>query len=382
MKIIKKNIYFISIVLLIIPELFFYSNDIITLFILLPVLLQKKINKILFHSILFILFILLAKVLIEPDFLLKKQFISDLRPFIYLLISVLYFESDNLSNKQKINFTLFSLILLTIPNIIGLLKPELYRIILGPYWLYEVGNAIGNNTNIAQIASLQGRFCSIFSQPATAGVCFFMTTIISVYLIKYSPNNKKKIYLILLLSVFNGIISGSGVYQYGFIVLIFYYLFIKYNTFKLITFFISFLLITILSSYLEELNILFDLIVSGRYGEKSNIIPIMVETKFENFIYGFTDLQRFYKVGGDSSLWTKFMQGGIIYLVGYYILLFKSFKNIFSSYLDNIWGVSIFLTLLTAELGLTSFSQPKMTYFIILLLLIFYDLKNNYESTK
>ena len=382
MKIIKKNIYFISIVLLIIPELFFYSNDIITLFFLLPVLLQKKINKILFHSILFILFILLAKVLIEPDFLLKKQFISDLRPFIYLLISVLYFESDNLSNKQKINFTLFSLILLTIPNIIGLLKPELYRIILGPYWLYEVGNAIGNNTNIAQIASLQGRFCSIFSQPATAGVCFFMTTIISVYLIKYSPNNKKKIYLILLLSVFNGIISGSGVYQYGFIVLIFYYLFIKYNTFKLITFFISFLLITILSSYLEELNILFDLIVSGRYGEKSNIIPIMVETKFENFIYGFTDLQRFYKVGGDSSLWTKFMQGGIIYLVGYYILLFKSFKNIFSSYLDNIWGVSIFLTLLTAELGLTSFSQPKMTYFIILLLLIFYDLKNNYESTK
>ena len=209
-----------------------------------------------------------------------------------------------------------------------------------------------------------------------------MTTIISVYLIKYSPNNKKKIYLILLLSVFNGIISGSGVYQYGFIVLIFYYFFIKYNTFKLITFFISFLLITILSSYLEELNILFDVIVSGRYGEKSNIIPIMVETKFENFIYGFTDLQRFYKVGGDSSLWTKFMQGGIIYLVGYYILLFKSFKNIFSSYLDNIWGVSIFLTLLTAELGLTSFSQPKMTYFIILLLLIFYDLKNNYESTK
>ena len=192
MKIIKKNIYFISIVLLIIPELFFYSNDIITLFILLPDLLQKKINKILFHSILFILFILLAKVLIEPDFLLKKQFICDLRPFIYLLISVLYFESDNLSNKQKINFTLFSLILLTIPNIIGLLKPELYRIILGPYWLYEVGNAIGNNTNIAQIASLQGRFCSIFSQPATAGVCFFMTTIISVYLIKYSPNNKKK----------------------------------------------------------------------------------------------------------------------------------------------------------------------------------------------
>lgn len=382
MKIIKKNIYFISIVLLIIPELFFYSNDIITLFILLPVLLQKKINKILFHSILFILFILLAKVLIEPDFLLKKQFISDLRPFIYLLISVLYFESDNLSNKKKINFTLFSLILLTIPNIIGLLKPELYRIILGPYWLYEVGNAIGNNTNIAQIASLQGRFCSIFSQPATAGVFFFMTTIISVYLIKYSPNNKKKIYLILLLSVFNGIISGSGVYQYGFIVLIFYYFFIKYNTFKLITFFISFLLITILSSYLEELNILFDVIVSGRYGEKSNIIPIMVETKFENFIYGFTDLQRFYKVGGDSSLWTKFMQGGIIYLVGYYILLFKSFKNIFSSYLDNIWGVSIFLTLLTAELGLTSFSQPKMTYFIILLLLIFYDLKNNYESTK
>ena len=382
MKIIKKNIYFISIVLLIIPELFFYSNDIITLFILLPVLLQKKINKILFHSILFILFILLAKVLIEPDFLLKKQFISDLRPFIYLLISVLYFESDNLSNKQKINFTLFSLILLTIPNIIGLLKPELYRIILGPYWLYEVGNAIGNNTNIAQIASLQGRFCSIFSQPATAGVFFFMTTIISVYLIKYSPNNKKKIYLILLLSVFNGIISGSGVYQYGFIVLIFYYFFIKYNTFKLITFFISFLLITILSTYLEELNILFDVIVSGRYGEKSNIIPIMVETKFENFIYGFTDLQRFYKVGGDSSLWTKFMQGGIIYLVGYYILLFKSFKNIFSSYLDNIWGVSIFLTLLTAELGLTSFSQPKMTYFIILLLLIFYDLKNNYESTK
>ena len=382
MKIIKKNIYFISIVLLIIPELFFYSNDIITHFILLPVLLQKKINKILFHSILFILFILLAKVLIEPDFLLKKQFISDLRPFIYLLISVLYFESDNLSNKKKINFTLFSLILLTIPNIIGLLKPELYRIILGPYWLYEVGNAIGNNTNIAQIASLQGRFCSIFSQPATAGVFFFMTTIISVYLIKYSPNNKKKIYLILLLSVFNGIISGSGVYQYGFIVLIFYYFFIKYNTFKLITFFISFLLITILSSYLEELNILFDVIVSGRYGEKSNIIPIMVETKFENFIYGFTDLQRFYKVGGDSSLWTKFMQGGIIYLVGYYILLFKSFKNIFSSYLDNIWGVSIFLTLLTAELGLTSFSQPKMTYFIILLLLIFYDLKNNYESTK
>ena len=382
MKIIKKNIYFISIVLLIIPELFFYSNDIITLFILLPVLLQKKINKILFHSILFILFILLAKVLIEPDFLLKKQFISDLRPFIYLLISVLYFESDNLSNKQKINFTLFSLILLTIPNIIGLLKPELYRIILGPYWLYEVGNAIGNNTNIAQIASLQGRFCSIFSQPATAGVFFFMTTIISVYLIKYSPNNKKKIYLILLLSIFNGIISGSGVYQYGFIVLIFYYFFIKYNTFKLITFFISFLLITILSTYLEELNILFDVIVSGRYGEKSNIIPIMVETKFENFIYGFTDLQRFYKVGGDSSLWTKFMQGGIIYLVGYYILLFKSFKNIFSSYLDNIWGVSIFLTLLTAELGLTSFSQPKMTYFIILLLLIFYDLKNNYESTK
>ena len=382
MKIIKKNIYFISIVLLIIPELFFYSNDIITLFILLPVLLQKKINKILFHSILFILFILLAKVLIEPDFLLKKQFISDLRPFIYLLISVLYFESDNLSNKQKINFTLFSLILLTIPNIIGLLKPELYRIILGPYWLYEVGNAIGNNTNIAQIASLQGRFCSIFSQPATAGVFFFMTTIISVYLIKYSPNNKKKIYLILLLSIFNGIISGSGVYQYGFIVLIFYYFFIKYNTFKLITFFISFLLITILSTYLEELNILFDVIVSGRYGEKSNIIPIMVETKFEDFIYGFTDLQRFYKVGGDSSLWTKFMQGGIIYLVGYYILLFKSFKNIFSSYLDNIWGVSIFLTLLTAELGLTSFSQPKMTYFIILLLLIFYDLKNNYESTK
>ena len=124
MKIIKKHIYLISIIVLIIPEFFSYSNDLIIIFILLPVLFKKKINKILFLSIVFILSILCIKVFIEPSFLLKKQFLSDCRPFIYLLMSVIFIKSENnLSNKQKINFTVISIILLTIPNVIGVLNP-------------------------------------------------------------------------------------------------------------------------------------------------------------------------------------------------------------------------------------------------------------------
>jgi hypothetical protein len=361
------------------PELFFYSNDIFLLiYFIYLIYYHKYIYRKIIPPLLFTLFFLLVKIIFSQNFPLNKQFLSDFRPF--LVFGILYYINDLLhvftfSEKLKIFFII--IILLSIPNILGLINQTYYSSILKYYYKYVIGGFENSeNTNIAQISSLNGRFSSIFGQPATAGSFFFITCIISIRLLYYKIRithiHKLFLFTILILSIFNGYVTSSAFFQFGFILLLIIYSFLN-SLFLRFVFFCSLIFILIiLNNNINELTILFDYITSSRYNEDGNIMPLMKQAKFSNLFFGFFYIDPSTKSAGDSSIWMKFVQGGILYLIFYYFFLYKNINKMFllrNKY--KIFYIAFFLSLFFGEIGFTVFSQPKSTFLSFLLLKLF-----------
>jgi len=341
---------------------------------------NKYIYRIIIPPLFIILFFLSIKIFFTNSFPLNKQFLSDFRPF--LVFGIFYYLNDIfqiLSFSHKLYIFFLILILLSIPNILGLINQTYYSSILKYYYKYVIGGFENSeNTNIAQIASLQGRFSSIFGQPATAGSFFFITTIISARLYYFKFNNslyqKILLFSIFSLSIFNGYITISAFFQFGFILLLIIYLHLKYTNLRIISFGLTFLfLIYIFSNNIfNELIILFDYITSARYNEDGNIIPLMKKTEINNLFFGFFYIDPGTKSAGDSSIWMKFVQGGFLYIIFYYIVLIKNIKKMFfikTRY--KYFYIALFLSMFFGEIGFTVFSQPKSTLLSFMLLKFF-----------
>jgi hypothetical protein len=380
---INKNIYFLlAIFTQFLPELFPYSNDVfLLLYLIILITIDKKINSKTIPPFVLMILYFICKLFL-PFFPLSKQFLSDFRPF--LIFSILFHNIPNIkemSLNTKITIFFIIIFFLSIPNILGMINPSYYITILKPYYKYVIGGFENTDTtNIAQIAALNGRFSSIFGQPATSGVFFFITTVIS-FRILYFSNNLNKIIkvlllLILVLSIFNGIISISAFYQFGFILTIFIYFALRFKflfyTFISILFTILLFFFSIFS--FNDISYFFEYLTSGRYSEDGNILPLMKKIQFQNYFIGFLEIDSSEKSAGDSSFWMKFVQGGLVYIILYYKYLYLNIKNFLlniSKY--KLFYKSIFLTIFAGEIGFTAFSQPKATFLYLLLLFFFIE---------
>jgi hypothetical protein len=376
-KISNEVLLFLTIVSTILPEFFFYSNDII-LFILflLSFFLKGFLNRAFLVALFMVLFFCSLKYIIDPKFLLIKQFFSDLRPFfIFQLLSYNATRIGFWTMRKKLNYLVIILILFSIPNLIGYFDPELYRIILKKYWLYVIGGAENSfNTNIAQIASMGGRFSSIFPQPATSGLFFFITTLVTLRLkfvnFKLSKAFFDTTFFLLILSIFNGIIARSSFYDFGFLLFVMIYVLLKFKKLLLpFTIFFIFLFTWLFQVYSDDILTFFDFVVSGRYTADGNIVPLLIRTEWFNLFIGFFNLSSSEKIGGDSSIWVKFLQGGLPYIFLYYKYLFKYIKVLFSK---SVFFNSILLTMFFSEVGFTAFSQPKASILVFFILFMFF----------
>jgi hypothetical protein len=218
------------------PEIFVYSNDFfLLLYFIYLFFLNKRFKKSIVQPLFFILFLVIIKIIFSNNFPLIKQFFSDYRPF--LVFGILYYISDELdlfTINEKICYFLIIVLFLSIPNILGMINQTYYSVILKYYYRYVIGGfENSDNTNIAQISSLNGRFSSIFGQPATSGFFFFITTILSTRLLYYKIYKNNYYFflliIILLLSIFNGLVTKSSFFQLGFFLLILLYFYFKYK---------------------------------------------------------------------------------------------------------------------------------------------------------
>ncbi len=363
------------------PELFFYSNDIFLLIYFIYLInYHKYIYRNIIPPLLCILFFLLIKILFSQNFPLNKQFLSDFRPF--LVFGILYYINDLFhffTFTTKLKIFLIVIILLSIPNILGLINQTYYSSILKYYYKYIIGGFENSeNTNIAQISSLNGRFSSIFGQPATAGSFFYITSIIAIrllyYKIRISRMNKLFLFTILILSIFNGYVTISAFFQFGFILLLIIYCFFNSLFFRFVIFSLLMLVFIFLNNNINEIANLFDYITSARYNEDGNIMPLMKKTEFSNLFLGFFYIDPSTKSAGDSSIWMKFLQGGFLYLIFYYFFLFKNINKMFLKRKNyKFFYIAFFLSLFFGEIGFTVFSQPKSTFLSFLLLKLFYE---------
>jgi hypothetical protein len=101
-------------------------------------------------------------------------------------------------------------------------------------------------------------------------------------------------------------------------------------------------------------------------------MPLMKQAKFSNLFFGFFYIDPSTKSAGDSSIWMKFVQGGILYLIFYYFFLYKNINKMFllrNKY--KTFYIAFFLSLFFGEIGFTVFSQPKSTFLSFLLLKLF-----------
>jgi len=380
----KYLIFNIALFTQFLPEIFSYSNDFFLLIYFIYLFVTKKIlNKLIVSPLILILFLVTIKIIFSHNFPLFKQFFSDYRPF--LVFGILYyttFEIDAIPYRNKIFYFLIIIILLSIPNLIGMISQPYYSSILKYYYRYVIGGfENSDNTNIAQISSLNGRFSSIFGQPATSGFFFFITTILSFRLLFFNLTNTKVqiffLIIILALSIFNGLVTKSAFYQFGFLPLILIYLYLRFKFAKIILlFFFIFLSIfsffILISIFLEDFILFFEYLTSGRYSENGNIIPLMKTVKPVNFLLGFFYIDPNTKAAGDSSLWMKFLQGGLVYVFFYYYHLKKNLHRLYI--IDTkfkLFFISIFFTMFLGEIGFTVFSQPKATFISFILIKMF-----------
>ena len=217
----KYLIFNIALFTQFLPEIFSYSNDFFLLIYFIYLFVTKKIlNKLIVSPLILILFLVTIKIIFSHNFPLFKQFFSDYRPF--LVFGILYyttFEIDAIPYRNKIFYFLIIIILLSIPNLIGMISQPYYSSILKYYYRYVIGGfENSDNTNIAQISSLNGRFStskyphSVCSSPSKAfsksGFIFSSVSIKNTYINPFI-SEPSRLYLLTNPTNFKSLSSGK-----------------------------------------------------------------------------------------------------------------------------------------------------------------------------
>jgi hypothetical protein len=387
-----------------IPAYFLYQYDFFIILMLAFVVLYsvKSVNKSsdLFLILLIYTFLVFCIIVFRElnstvqGGMVSKQFLSDLRPLMLLLFTALFLESFSIT-VTRVKFYYLSLILmltLSIPNIFGLIDFEIYKKIhfilySDIYYVPSHLETLGQHMTVSSYASLNGRLSSIFLQPATAGI--FFTTMAYFFIIqaKFLRKGKGLMYLLVLLSVFNGYLSGSTVIMLFPVFLLFSIFNFSFRAVILI-FLISFIFIfAIYKLSYDYFLIIDDLFLGKRFDPNGGIVQAWSSINI-NIVEFFIGINKFElgvassKGFGDSGYLIKFTNGGILYILVYYSSLIILIRRIFIKYVKQVecfkvrllskYFNSLLLLYLMAEIGFTAFSQPQSSMVITIYLIYLY----------
>lgn len=305
---------------------------------------------------------------------------SDLRPFI---IVAFLFSLPKIKDVKKtiIFITYFIIIANFMINLVAFIDQNTYSNFILKFFgsSYSVGSlndVYGHPTSVSYVASLQDRFCGFFLQPVNAGM-------VNAFLLLYLFVLKKNMLIgffpfviLFLMTVFNGYSSLSSAFILSFLLWFAYFIPIhKYFFFygvlgvSMLTFIISIIDV-------DTLIFLLDLYVtSGRYGDDSHIVNLFrsIELNLSDYLFGFNlEIKGFYGKGlGDSGLFIKFINGGLIYLFIYYYFIYRIYKIFIVKTPDKSLTSATFLYMLLLESGTNGFSLPQVSIIIYGLLFLF-----------
>ena len=127
-------------------------------------------------------------------------------------------------------------------------------------------------------------------------------------------------------------------------------------------------------------------VTSGRYGGDSHIVNLFqsISLNASDYLFGFNlEIKNFYGKGlGDSGLIIKFINGGIIYMIFYYLFIFRIFKIMSFRTHDKTLFSATFMYMLLIESGTNGFSLPQASIIIYGLLFLFNLQFPNVNSTN
>jgi hypothetical protein len=317
---------------------------------------------------------------------------SDLRIF-YIIGLVYYFKEIRGGSYSLFVKLIFIISFINfIVNMIGVFNTGLYLQILSyyfdPYSVSGYYEAFGKVTT-SHVAALNNRFSGIFLQPATAGlvhsVIIFMG-VISLIKIKFDW----LIVIILCLTVFNGYVSGSTVFEMS-VIFAPLFLFYKINStgskialLGLMAIFFSLIIIVWHETILNFVNIN---ILGLRFTEGSNNGRYFnsLNLSLVEVLFGHTRLT-IGKGAGDSGYIIKFVNAGVVYIIFYYYALAYYLKKILSwgdlTFTGKTFSKAFFTFFMLAEIGFTPFSLPQSSVIIFFTLFLFLQMLKFNKALK
>jgi hypothetical protein len=305
---------------------------------------------------------------------------SDLRPFI---IVAFLFSLPKIKDVKKtiIFITYFIIIANFMINLVAFIDQNTYSNFILKFFgsSYSVGSlndVYGHPTSVSYVASLQDRFCGFFLQPVNAGM-------VNAFLLLYLFVLKKNMLIgffpfviLFLMTLFNGYSSLSSAFILSFLLWFAYFIPIHKYFFFYAVLGVSILTFIFSIIDVDTLIFLLDLYVtSGRYGDDSHIVNLFrsIDLNLIDYLFGFNlEIKGFYGKGlGDSGLFIKFINGGLIYVSMYYYFIYKIYKIFIINTPDKSLVSATFLYMLLLESGTNGFSLPQVSIIIYGLLFLF-----------
>ncbi len=379
------------------PAIFPYFYDLMLIAFTLLTFIKKNLKIMQLDLVLAVIFIQLFIIFAhlirysEYGFYIPALILSDLRPFI--IIAFLY-SLPKIGNAKNVTIFIVSFIVISnfLINLVGYIDQDTFSNIILRFFgsSYSVGSmeeVYGREVSVSYVASLQGRFCGLFLQPVSSGM---VNGFLLLYLYVMKKNKLIEpflFYALLLMTVFNGYSSLSSAFVFSFILWILYFIPIhKFYIFYGVLF-VSLIVFILSIVDIETIIFLMDLYVtSGRYGGDSHIVNLFqsISLNASDYLFGFNlEIKNFYGKGlGDSGLIIKFINGGIIYMIFYYLFIFRIFKIMSFRTHDKTLFSATFMYMLLIESGTNGFSLPQASIIIYGLLFLFNLQFPNVNSTN
>jgi len=320
---------------------------------------------------------------------IPKKILSDARIFYIIGLTYFFQSCKAFSYALFVRLALIVSCVSFVVNIVGVFSIDLYLGILDQYFkpysvegYYDKFGAVST----AHVAALNGRFSGVFLQPVVAGLVHSSILFMGVVsLIKVRLD--WSVILIVCLSIFNGFVSQSTVFELSFIFLLIY-LFYVFRDIDKVVIAGGIALLTIIGFTFWH-NLIWDYInidiLGLRFSEGSNNARYFsgISLTLPEILFGHVEYLSG-KGAGDSGYIIKFVNAGVFYIVVYYLallyflkkcLLWKSLNGV-----SRLFSKSFFSFLMLVEIGVTAFSLPQASLIIYFLLFWFLHVLNKIEG--
>jgi hypothetical protein len=295
-----------------------------------------------------------------------------LRPLIVagLLIKALAPASLSTDKLDKVvSHVIIIVFFLGCVNFLGVLDSQFYQSFNNMWngsarWLDERGT-------VASIATGDGRYSSIFPQPATAGLAQFVLLFILIML-------RRHLSLILLalsvvVVIWSGIVSKSSIFIAAppliFIFFLFYKLLgqISRQLYWIVIFSPTLITLIFFAYEIHGLELFGDDILGSRLAEGSYLVSLMMEMSLKDYLFGIYQFESRGLRVGDNAILIRVSQVGMIISMAYLIVLGTLIYGLIVRYANpshRTWLLAFYSTIFFAELGFTSFSQPGVVVLV------------------